>query len=422
MENNKNYLQRVLALSEKQHVETSSPVYTSHGIKLLDSGVKLSPSLYDKVVLHKLVVPIDECLTLENPVTLQGLKADLERLVLSQHLFKWLTPDESSRNLVFRHLSTFTLSPLAIFKLTILRQVMPDAYQHSLEVAYCALVLAINMSASDAQWQQYALAAGLFHDIGLLHIHPSVLEQSGRLDELERHQIYAHPVTGSLIVCRLKEWPAAIGQAILEHHERLDGSGYPRALSGENISPLGQLLGLAELAATVFSRKEVGNLSKNIQVVLRLNQGKFSKELAGVLVEMAIRVPEDACRNSGQAEYAEILSSLVELSTHIQEWNSIKSLSVEDPLTLLISHRVELLEHNLAGLGVDLQYWGMVDGELDKDGAALQELSVCIREGRWILTAITLEVNRRWDSLRPRHLSIENRIRDWVEAINAEVS
>lgn len=420
MQNDPNYLHHILALSEKQHVVTSRTIQTSNGIKLLDSGIHLSVALYDKLVLHKLATPIDECLALENPITAELLTNDLSRLVLSQHDFKKFIQSENHRHAVQTHFSSIPLSPLSTFKLTILREQIPDTYQHSLEVAYCALVLAMSINGpSSAQRQQYALAAGLFHDFGLLHIEPQILQHVGPFSEKERQQIYAHPVIGHLIIGRLEEWPALIGTAVLEHHERLDASGYPRGSSGKEISPLGQLLALAELAASIFSRPRTGSISEQIHVVLSLNKGKFSKKITEVLVDLAMKIPEDRAGNEIQLiNYSEILASLVALSMYIQDWHSIIAESGHLPIIELISRRIEQLEHNLASLGVDLQNWGMIDGELHEDKATLQELSVCIMEGKWQLKAITQEVTRKWDKLCPQHQIIQKRIWEWINSVN----
>jgi putative nucleotidyltransferase with HDIG domain len=398
---------------------TSCAIHSSTGIKLLDPGISLSPSLYEKLVLHKLAIPIDECLSLESPITSQSLTADLERLILSQHVFKSIILNEESLVAIQTCFSALPLSPLAAFKLTIMRQEMPDTYQHSLEVAYCALVLAMNLKGSSPLQQQYALVAGLFHDIGLLHIDPRVLSHVGPLEESGRQQIYAHPVTGHLIIGRLQEWPALIAKAVLEHHERLDASGYPRGSSGNEISPLGQLLGLAELAASIFSRQRTGSLSKHIHVILSLNRRKFSKEIARVLVELAMKVPEEQPVTQIQKnDYSEMLVWLVGLSMHIQAWHSIAAQSGHLPIVELISSRIEQLEHNLASLGIDLQFWGMIDGELHEDRATLQELSVCILEGKWLLNDIAHEIMRKWDKLRPQNTTIQKMVFEWVHGIN----
>mgnify|MGYP000872900437 FL=1 len=141
--------------------------------------------------------------------------------------------------------------------------------------------------------------------------------------------------------------------------------------------------------------------------------------MADVIVDLAMNIPEDHANDLIQHHsYSEILAWLVGLSMQIQDWHSITAESGELPIVELISRRIEQLEHNLASLGVDVQNWGMIDGELQEDKSALQELSVCILEGKWQLNAIAQEVIRKWEKLCPQHHNLQKRIWDWVHSVN----
>lgn len=72
-----------------------------------------------------------------------------------------------------------------------------------------------------------------------------------------------HPHVGRLLIEQLTNYPAAIGRAIGEHHERMDGSGYPHALRRDALSPLGRLLAVTEAALGVLrsDRPDVARVS-----------------------------------------------------------------------------------------------------------------------------------------------------------------
>jgi hypothetical protein len=74
-----------------------------------------------------------------------------------------------------------------------------------------------------------AAVAGLLHDLGMLHIAPGLLDSEERLSGDELRPVYVHPLTSSMLVDRFPEYSKDIVRAIVEHHERLDGSGYPAA-------------------------------------------------------------------------------------------------------------------------------------------------------------------------------------------------
>lgn len=87
--------------------------------------------------------------------------------------------------------------------------------------------------------------AGLLHDIGMINTPESILEKSGPLTEREREQVRNHTVVGAGILLPLPYLGRAI-EYTRYHHERLDGSGYPEGLRGEEI-PLGaRIVGVAD--------------------------------------------------------------------------------------------------------------------------------------------------------------------------------
>jgi putative nucleotidyltransferase with HDIG domain len=78
--------------------------------------------------------------------------------------------------------------------------------------------------------------AALLHDIGKLSVSGRVLNKDGRLDEAEWELIRRHPSEGGRIAASLMPWLGPWGGAITEHHERVDGAGYPTGLSGHDIT------------------------------------------------------------------------------------------------------------------------------------------------------------------------------------------
>jgi HD-GYP domain-containing protein (c-di-GMP phosphodiesterase class II) len=94
----------------------------------------------------------------------------------------------------------------------------------------------------------------LLHEIGMLKIPPEIYQHDRSLTDKERKTIIAHPVLSYRI---LKEvgFPATVCLGVLEHHEYVDGSGYPRKLTGPNISLYGKIVGLASAYAAATSRR-----------------------------------------------------------------------------------------------------------------------------------------------------------------------
>ncbi|MCX6836172.1 MAG: HD-GYP domain-containing protein, partial [candidate division Zixibacteria bacterium] len=107
---------------------------------------------------------------------------------------------------------------------------------HSDRVAALALLLAKELGLR-THMVKTVVAAGLLHDIGKINVPDEILNKPGKLTNDEFNHIKKHPELGVTLL-RAKEFPWDIKPLILHNHERIDGSGYPLGLKGEDI-PLG---------------------------------------------------------------------------------------------------------------------------------------------------------------------------------------
>lgn len=119
-------------------------------------------------------------------------------------------------------------------------------YVHSLNVALIARGIGKWMSA-DAETLNILTLAGYFHDIGKLSIPPEILNKTGKLTDEEFAIMKQHPLDGKKILSKVPHIDSRILTAALQHHERYDGSGYPRGLSGDEIDPVASVIAVADV-------------------------------------------------------------------------------------------------------------------------------------------------------------------------------
>jgi putative nucleotidyltransferase with HDIG domain/PAS domain S-box-containing protein len=101
---------------------------------------------------------------------------------------------------------------------------------------------------------KYVKLMGLLHDIGKVAIPPEILNKTGMLTNTENNILKAHPHMGYVLLKDI-EFPWPLAQAIHQHHERWDGSGYPSGLSGEDIIIEARILAVADAVENlVFPR------------------------------------------------------------------------------------------------------------------------------------------------------------------------
>jgi hypothetical protein len=149
------------------------------------------------------------------------------------------------------------LHPVLLLLLSAARLANDGLYRHA--IAGMALAGALAAGRSGARYSlRLALLGGLLHDIGEMYLHPQVLDPHRTLDLFAFRQLSAHPRIGSLLLTELTDCPRALALAIDEHHERLDGSGYPARRAGDRLSELGRLLAVVEVVqGTVAAARDL---------------------------------------------------------------------------------------------------------------------------------------------------------------------
>jgi putative nucleotidyltransferase with HDIG domain len=130
---------------------------------------------------------------------------------------------------------------------------MRDPYTagHQTKVADLSVAIARGLKLPDDQ-VKYLRIAALIHDIGKIHIPSDILNKPGKLRDMEWELIRIH-AQGSYDILKNIEFPWPIAQIALQHHERLDGSGYPKGLSGDQILLEAKILAVADVVDAMSS-------------------------------------------------------------------------------------------------------------------------------------------------------------------------
>ncbi|MDD5058302.1 MAG: PAS domain S-box protein [Sideroxydans sp.] len=129
----------------------------------------------------------------------------------------------------------------------------PYTAGHQRRVADLSCAIAGEMGFSADQIHGLRLAATI-HDLGKIHIPAEILSKPGRLSPIEFELIKAHPQAGYDIIKDV-QFPWPIAQMVLQHHERLDGSGYPQGLKDEQILPEAKILAVADVVEAMVSHR-----------------------------------------------------------------------------------------------------------------------------------------------------------------------
>ena len=141
--------------------------------------------------------------------------------------------------------------------------------------------------------QETARVAGLLHDVGKMGIPSEILQKRGALTQDERTLVNMHPEMGKQIVSGLGGLERTV-PAVLWHHERWDGAGYPHGISGEEIPVLARIMSVVD-SFDAMRRNRPYRISMSIQSALQeiheCAGGQFDPKIANTFVEMIDRDP-----------------------------------------------------------------------------------------------------------------------------------
>jgi putative nucleotidyltransferase with HDIG domain len=157
--------------------------------------------------------------------------------------------DQASEALV----DQLQIGSLAIW-IDIVRKHHSQTYQHSLLVTGVAVGFGMQLGLSHRDLKRLSFA-GILHDIGKARIPVSILEKAGVLDDGEIDIVKQHPLLGSEALATTPGLPAEMIDAVIHHHEYLDGTGYPHGLKGGEISDLVRILTIADIFGALIERR-----------------------------------------------------------------------------------------------------------------------------------------------------------------------
>lgn len=390
---NPHYIRAVTELGNEQEVQAQEDIYASNGMKLVAKGTLVNRDLFERLIKHKLKVPLDLQLAAEKQVDAAALAADAAGLLEQDTLLRQLANRAGDALNVKHGFARMKLPPPLNFRLTVMRSQRAELFQHSLRCGLIAHAVAIRMKLSEAD-QQAILLAALCHDLGEMHTDPALLAPGRRIEPDERRYIRVHPITSYVLLRDLAAPPVASMNAVLQHHERLDGSGYPYGLSDTRITPLGRLMAVVEVTETVLRRFDPQRLT----ILLRLNRSRFDAQVADTVCDL---LRSQLMDKSAVLEEENSLRQLDRLRDLLHIWDTVQAFiegrtaeksKARDSLTFLVD-RMREFHSVMRQTGIDTDD---IESNLNlarQDPLVLNEMKTVLDELVWRMNEIALEID-----------------------------
>lgn len=177
--------------------------------------------------------------------------------------------------------------PNALISLARLKSADEYTYMHS--VAVCALMIALarQLGLAEAQVREAGLA-GLLHDVGKMAIPDEILNKPGKLTDSEFTIVRNHPEAGGQILRDSDNVSALVLDVCLHHHEKVDGSGYPHRLNGDQISLFAKMGAVCDVYDAITSDrpyKKGWDPAESIRRMAEWSKGHFDEAVFQAFVK-----------------------------------------------------------------------------------------------------------------------------------------
>ena len=170
-------------------------------------------------------------------------------------LFQTALADKSSFNYLLSILNNYLFKNRALlYELLVLRDNHCYTYEHSLNVALYSLLIGFNEGLTSEELQILVLGCAL-HDLGKRNISNTILDKPSKLSEDEFKAIKQHPLYGSELAENIINWHDRVNNIILQHHEKLDGTGFPYNLTHNQIDHLARIATVSDIFDAYTSKR-----------------------------------------------------------------------------------------------------------------------------------------------------------------------
>ncbi|MFM2450887.1 MAG: hypothetical protein RIS44_3337 [Pseudomonadota bacterium] len=386
---NPHLLRRLVKRGGQQRFLVASEVRHRDGRCLLAQGEYLTAETAEGLRDQALHSPLELSLAADNAPSSADLARRAQVLVASDDGLSRLATGIGA-NTLFETLRSLRWGPATQL---LAACTAPDAFDHAAAVSFVCAALAQRAGWDQTETQQAALA-GWLHDAGELYLAPG-LRRHDHMSAQDWLAYSDHPRLGQFVADQLDRYPAAVGQAVGQHHERLDGSGYPQRLQAHGLSTLGGLLAAAEalvgVVTQVHSHTQTGRA--RAQVALRLLPGQFASPWIQMVQQALplnaedIAAPPDWHHLSQQAQglsaclhqASDLSAGVVQEENHNSPWCQRAQAACKRLLTAFYASGAS----HLCQPSEQVQ-------PIDKLTAI--ELEACLGEMRWQMSALAREL------------------------------
>jgi hypothetical protein len=418
---NEHFLNRVIAAAETAEVEASEDIVTGSGIKLLAKGARIDAGSRERLLQHKLSKPLEHSVRVaDGPGS--GAIDEAVQVLLDRHPLIAALCGGASARMIRSELKDLPQSAPLASMFSVYASQGAHKLDHAVGVSLLSAALHHGLAPGRDRGLRTLSVAGLLHDVGDLYIDPAILAADARLGPGQWKHIAAHPVVGAHVLRNLPGAGPEVAEAVLHHHERLDGFGYPQGLRDSRVPLDGQVLGLAEMLMGLIESGP--DAAERASVAIKLIPGEFHRPLVDQVARAArlsaAGAPDVEALQTSAME--ELTDKVCGLGATLQRLRGMRApveqriRTCSPALKTLLAHvleRCQRIHFAFSSTGLDTHAPQELLARLAAMGPQVhREVAVVLREVEWRLHELKREARLRAERLSVVEAAL---VRDLIE-------
>ncbi len=304
-------------------IRLSSEVKTKNGY-LLEAGLHLTPSVCKRLSVSLSVESIETVLYVSPDQDDGSLLQDLMHVRDKFDAFETLFDPKLHNYYLNLALKQAEEQTSLAFRLYILKCCLPVEYERTLFCVLWAILDSEILKRSSEKFVDLALVC-LSHDLGLLEVNPEFAkdDHDPRTNAKDKGGYYDHTRYGERFVARCAggKISSTVKNGVLQHHESIDGTGYPKGLSGVFLNEYGQMVHLYDTLFSIYQKyyKPIGKSLSDLKPIIEINAVTHFGACANRVIELLSKLPKNSSVFFNPEDYEGISRKVGSMEVYVEK-------------------------------------------------------------------------------------------------------
>ena len=315
------FAEHLAQVNKNNQVLASDNICNQQGAIIVTKGQEITPQVARQLALHKLISPLHSSINLKQ---VRNSKQMCDALIgrLNEIGFAPMIKKFDLFKEIIYQLNNVCSYPMVGLKLTILAERFPSIFNRELISAVIALAICRELKLKDEVVQTIFIAT-LLSETGLLHIDPAIAQKDGDFSPEEWRFYQGHVAISKSFADHVPNLSPRVGLAIIEHHERSDGFGYPFQKSGDQLCIESRIIAKVGTISAIYRKRVLaeGYSFSVIIPILQLNSSQNTQDVNNAALRVLSNVTVPA-QEIDEARILTLIPKLLSLAQRLNKWLS----------------------------------------------------------------------------------------------------